>query len=476
MSDLLLELAQSPLARDLVKRLGLPLPLPERLRRADGPWALRELERRVALVVPGPGASLMPAIAATLARAGAEARVLASALGPFAEPAEAWSRPAEAWAALPSELPRLDAIVVDLSGVASPAELALLHRVVGPAVAALGRSSRVVLLGRPEGEAPTPVAAAAWHAVDGFVRSLAKEIGRRGGTTSRLLVARGAEARVPPVLRWILSARSAWMTGQTIVIDGVVAGADDAAVEGAAIVKPLSGRTALVTGAARGIGAAIVRRFAEEGARVVAIDRPGDDGPLAEVARRVGATPLALDVTRPDAAAVMRAAAPTIDVLVHNAGVTRDKTLARMSPEQWDQALAVNLEAVVATTDALVGDGLADGARVVCLSSIAGIAGNVGQTNYAAAKAGIIGYVRALAPAVAARGITINAIAPGFVETRLTRAIPPLQREVARRLAALGQGGVPDDVAELALFLASPGAVGVTGQALRLCGGNFVGA
>ncbi|MCC6620292.1 MAG: 3-oxoacyl-ACP reductase [Deltaproteobacteria bacterium] len=476
MSDFLLDLAQNKVARELVKRLGLPLPLPERLRRADRPWGARELERRLALVVPAPGAALLPAIAATLARDGAEVRLLAADPGPFARPAEAWSRPVEAWGALPAELPRLDLVLVDASGITGPADLAALHRQVGPALPALGRSARVVLLGRPEVEAGTPAAAAACHALDGFVRSVAKEIGRRGGTATRLLIARAAEARLPAVLRWVLSARSAWMTGQTITIDGVVTG-EAPEVPDAPMVKPLSGRTALVTGAARGIGAAMVRRFAEEGARVIAVDRPGDDGPLAAVARSTGATPVALDVTRPDAAEVMRdAAGGALDVLVHNAGVTRDKTLARMSPEQWDQALAVNLEAVVGTTDALVARGLADHGRIVCLSSIAGIAGNVGQTNYAAAKAGVIGYVRALAPLVAARGITVNALAPGFVETRLTRAIPPMQREVARRLAALGQGGVPEDVAELALFLASPGAVGVTGQTLRICGGNFVGA
>ncbi|MFO0747652.1 MAG: SDR family oxidoreductase [Myxococcota bacterium] len=182
-------------------------------------------------------------------------------------------------------------------------------------------------------------------------------------------------------------------------------------------------------------------------------------------------------MTAPDAVKVLHEAAQSgIDVMVHNAGITRDKTLARMKPELWDQALAVNLGAVVRITDGLVERGLNDGGRVVCLSSVAGIAGNFGQTNYASAKAGIIGYVAALAGAVRARGITVNALAPGFVETRLTAAIPAVTREIGRRMAALGQGGVPGDVAELAVFLASPGAVGVTGQTLRICGGNFIGA
>jgi len=468
--DLLLDLAQSRAARELVKRLGLPLPLPERLARADGPWRERELDGDVVLYTALAGATLGGRVAETLARDGAEARVLGADVAPFSRAAEAWSRPAEPWATLPEPPPPLDAVVLDGSGVAGPDDLLALHAAMAPVVPALRRSGRVVVLARGAGR--TPAAAAAEAALDGFVKSLAKEIGRRGATATRIVVAEGAEARLPAVLRWVLSPRSAWMTGQTFFVDARAAAGDDAPRT-----RPLAGRTAVVTGAARGIGRAMVLRLAAEGAEVVAVDRPGDEGPLSEVCRLAPARPLALDVTSPDAARVLRDASEgALDVLVHNAGVTRDKTLARMSATAWAEALAVNLAAVVRTTDALVARGLADGGRVICLSSVAGIAGNVGQTNYAAAKAGIIGYVRALAPTVATRGITVNALAPGFVETRLTAAIPAMQREVARRLAALGQGGVPDDVAELTAFLASPGAAGISGQTLRICGGNFVGA
>jgi 3-oxoacyl-[acyl-carrier protein] reductase len=163
-------------------------------------------------------------------------------------------------------------------------------------------------------------------------------------------------------------------------------------------------------------------------------------------------------------------------VVVHNAGVTRDKTLARMKPELWDQAVDINLGAVVRITQVLLEGTLRDEGRIVCLSSVAGIAGNMGQTNYAASKRGIIGYIENLAPAVAKRGITVNAIAPGFIETRLTAAMPVAIREVARRLSALGQGGQPRDVAEAITFLSTPGADGITGRVLRVCGGAFVGA
>jgi 3-oxoacyl-[acyl-carrier protein] reductase len=119
---------------------------------------------------------------------------------------------------------------------------------------------------------------------------------------------------------------------------------------------------------------------------------------------------------------------------------------------------------------------LTDNARVICLSSIAGIAGNFGQTNYSASKSGIIGFVESAGPLLAPRGIAINAIAPGFIETRLTKAIPTATREVARRLSNLSQGGLPADIAEVATFLSSPGAAGLCGNVIRVCGGNLVGA
>jgi 3-oxoacyl-[acyl-carrier protein] reductase len=148
-----------------------------------------------------------------------------------------------------------------------------------------------------------------------------------------------------------------------------------------------------------------------------------------------------------------------------------------MSENLWDQVIGINLEAVLRITDSLLEHGtLRDGGRVISLSSVSGVAGNMGQTNYAASKAGIIGFTRKLAQLVKSRGITANAIAPGFIETRMTAAIPVVVREAGRRLSALGQGGLPEDVAEAITFLSTPGAAGVTGQVLRVCGGALIGA
>jgi 3-oxoacyl-[acyl-carrier protein] reductase len=276
------------------------------------------------------------------------------------------------------------------------------------------------------------------------------------------------------LLRFLLSARSAFITGQALALE-----AASAALAESVWVRPLANKVALVTGAARGIGEATVRRLAAEGAHVVCLDRPEDARATAQVAAANGGSTLDCDVRDRAAPQViadaLRARHGGVDVVVHNAGVTRDKTLQRMSGEQWDEVIDVNLGAVIRIDQALAGV-LRERGRVICVASIAGIAGTVGQTNYAAAKAGLIGYVRKRASLFAPRGVTVNAVAPGLIETRLTAAMPIFVREAGRRLSALAQGGEPLDVAEAITFLASPGAAGINGSVLRVCGGAFLGA
>lgn len=470
--DLLLTLASEPRARRLVRRLGLPLPLPQRLERDDAPYVEQPLrDRRVLASGPLHG-ELGHAVARALVEAGASP-VVASETDVFDAPGEAWGRRPSV--PDPDGTERFDALVFDASALAGPEDLRSLYDGLHTIVPRLRPCARVVVLGRPPDEATTAASAAARHGLDGFVRSLAKELGRRGITANLVLCETGAERRLEGVLRFLLTERSAFVTAQPFLVRRLAK-----APPASPYVRSLEGRVALVTGAARGIGASAAARLAREGAKVLLVDRPDDGATLAVTAREVGGVPILLDVTALDAEARLLAVAEEhgrFDAVVHNAGITRDKTLAKMSPEQWDLTIAVNLGAVVRLTDALVArKRLKKYARVVLVSSVSGLAGNVGQTNYAASKSGLVGYLRHLAPQVAERGVTVNAVAPGFIETRLTDAMPVTIRAAARRLSALGQGGEPRDVAEAIVFLCTPSSVGITGAVVRVCGGALVGA
>src|SRR5699024_212254 len=234
----------------------------------------------------------------------------------------------------------------------------------------------------------------------------------------------------------------------------VLAGGAGPAAAPAAWERPLEGTVAVVTGAARGIGAEIAAVLSRDGAHVICADVPAAGEALSATANKVGGTAPPPDVTAADAAEVLAQHVTErhegrIDILVHNAGITRDKTLAGMDAARWDSVMAVNLVAPERITAALVEKGvLGEGSRVVGVSSMAGIAGNRGQTNYAASKAGVIGFVDGASAELASKKITVNAVAPGFIETQMTAAIPFATREAGRRMNSMQQGGLPVDVAE----------------------------
>jgi 3-oxoacyl-[acyl-carrier protein] reductase len=285
----------------------------------------------------------------------------------------------------------------------------------------------------------------------------------------------GAEHAVESTLRFFLSGRSAYVSGQVVHI-------------GPATVQtpsdwdqPLDGRTAIVTGAARGIGKAIAEVLSRDGAHVVCVDVPSAGDSLADVANSVGGTALQLDLTTDEAPRRLAEHIMTrhvhADILVHNAGITRDKTLGKMTVEQWASVIDVNLSSQERINDVLVAEDLLGGSgRIVSVSSVSGIAGNRGQTNYGTSKAGVIGLVEAMAPTLAARGLTINAVAPGFIETSMTAAMPMFVREAGRRMNSLSQGGLPVDVAETIAWLSHPASGGVTGNVVRVCGQSLLGA
>ncbi|MFE6154840.1 3-oxoacyl-ACP reductase [Streptomyces sp. NPDC057889] len=361
------------------------------------------------------------------------------------------------------------AIVLDATAVTDIPTLAEVHAALHPVARSVASSGRIVVLGAPLSR-DDHHQATAQQALEGFVRSLGKETGR--GRTVTLVRVEGPVAAAESTLRFLLSPKSAYVSGQVIE---VAAGATTAPADWA---RPLAGRTALVTGAARGIGEAVAEVLARDGARLILLDVPSAQGDLEALAARLDATALPLDITSPDAAERITDAAPALDTLVHNAGITRDRTLAKMPADRWATVLDVNLASVLTTTDALLMSGtLSRGGRVVATASIAGLAGNAGQTNYAASKAGIAGLTRSLAPkALAEHGVTVNAVAPGFIETKMTAAVPLFIREAGRRMNSLGQGGLPVDVAETTAWLAHPASGAVNGQVVRVCGQSLLGA
>jgi 3-oxoacyl-[acyl-carrier protein] reductase len=369
------------------------------------------------------------------------------------------------------------ALVYDATGIDEPARLRSLYEFFHPLIYNLDRNGRVVVLAGVPGES-APEAAIAQRAIEGFTRSVAKEIGSKGSTAQLVRVADGGEGAIESTLRFLLSPRSAYVDGQVIEISAVKP--DDLVLPGD-WQEPLAGRVAAVTGAARGIGEAIARTLARDGAHVICIDIPQAGGDLTEVANRIGGSALQLDITE-DAAPGRLADHVAerhgkLDILVHNAGITRDRTLGRMEPDEWDSVLAVNLLSQLRLNEPLLERELiGGGGRIVSVSSVSGIAGNRGQANYATTKAGVIGMIEALAPELAKRSATINAVAPGFIETKMTAAMPLATREAGRRTSSLLQGGQPVDVAETIAWMASPASAGVNGNVVRVCGQALIGA
>jgi 3-oxoacyl-[acyl-carrier protein] reductase len=244
--------------------------------------------------------------------------------------------------------------------------------------------------------------------------------------------------------------------------------------------KEFEGQVAVVTGGARGIGAEIARRLAGGGATVVCadfldtaeiVDQINGDGGSAEGR--------SLDVT--DAASAAEAIAAIneshgrLDILVNNAGITRDQLLIRMKPEDWDLVLGINLDGVFNVTQPTAKLMMrARRGRIVNLASVVGLMGNAGQANYAASKAGLIGFTKSLARELGSRNVTVNAVAPGYIQTPMTDKLTDEQREMLMKSVAIHRLGTPADVAEAVAFLAGPGASYITGEVLNISGGLYM--
>ncbi|MBN4666995.1 3-oxoacyl-ACP reductase [Pandoraea nosoerga] len=473
MSDRYLAFANSAVGSRLANALGLPRPVPLERMPQHGAAEAQGPTPPLAVVGGGDAAPLLRALARELHWLGVPSLAHAATLD--------WIGHANAAGTMsgrfnPAEGVRPKALLFDASAIASTDALMALYTFFHDTLASLDTCARVLVFGLPPHLAATPQASTAQRALEGFVRSLAKEL-KRGATAQLLYVAPQAHEALHSSLRFFLSPRAAYVDGQAITLQAPVF--DVPPMRDA---RPLAGQVAVVTGAARGIGEAIACVLARDGAHVVCVDIPSAQGPLEAVASRLEGSALACDIAGPDAAATLLAHLAThaprgLDVLVHNAGITRDKTLVRMSEAQWRSVLDINVGAPQRLNEALLEAGmLRANSRIVGVASISGIAGNRGQTNYAASKAAVIGMVEAWAPRLAQRRISINAVAPGFIETQMTAAVPFAIREAGRRMNSLGQGGQPVDVAETIAWLAHPASGALTGQVVRVCGQSLLGA
>jgi 3-oxoacyl-[acyl-carrier protein] reductase len=469
MADRYQQLINTPVGRIVSKQVGLPAPV--RLDRyaagqrvIDGPVLLGGAPFGRLL---GPTMHVLSAIGAEthtpmldeVRSAAADAGVDARVFNPEAAPAEETFK----------------ALIFDATGITSTDELHEAWEFFHPTIRRVRPSGRVIVLGTPPEDASSPPEAIAQRALEGLTRSIGKEV-RRGATAQLVYVAPSAEQGVESALRFLLSPKSAYVSGQVVRI---VAGGW--ITPGIDWERPLAGQVALVTGASRGIGAAIAEVLARDGAHVVGVDVPAMGDELTKVTGKLGGSALTADITADDAPAAIATHLLDehggVDVVVHNAGITRDKTLGRMNAELWDAVIGVNLNAPQRIDKELFErKAFRDQGRIIAVSSISGIAGNAGQTNYATSKAGVIGFVQAWAPETFKRGVTLNAVAPGFIETQMTAAMPIATREVGRRMNSLSQGGLPIDVAETIAWYASPASGSVNGNVVRVCGQSLLGA
>ena len=369
---------------------------------------------------------------------------------------------------------RYNSLLIDASGYKTVEDLNGLKRFFQMAMPAMNRSAHIAILGLNPETSGSVEQASVMTALNGFTRSLAKELGRKGITANVLYLDSKADGNLCVPLMYFLSNRATYVTGQPIYI-----GTHENTVESHSWEQPLKGKIALVTGAAQGIGAAIAETLARDGATIIGLDIPPAKETLEKTLAPLNGICVATDITSDEATADIEKALAgrNLDILVHNAGVTRDKTLSKMPDHFWDMTLNINLTAPLKITQQLEQNhSLSHEARVICISSISGLAGNVGQTNYSASKSGVAGYVREQAKKWNGSGKTINAIAPGFIETQMTDQIPFMTREMGRRMNSLSQGGKPQDVAEGVALFAQPGSGALNGQVLRVCGQSLIGA
>ncbi|MBC7592933.1 MAG: 3-oxoacyl-ACP reductase [Kineosporiaceae bacterium] len=448
MSDRYQSLAHNPIGKFLVKNLGLPNP-PYLERWEEG----APLVNGTVLIGAAKGSVLGKKLADTLKAS----RIVTAAKN--------------------VEGDKYKGLVFDATGIGNAADLVAITKFFTPVLRSLRVCGRVVVIGTLPEATTTDGSSIAQRALEGFVRSLAKEVGR-GSSANLVYVGKGAEESLGSTLEFLLSPKSAYVSGQVVRLGATHLVAADKVTDPA---KPLAGKVALVTGASRGLGAAMARTLHRDGATIVGLDVPQLGADLTKLTEELGGGSITVDITGKDApqriAKYLKDNYQGVDIVVHNAGITRDKRLMNMKRENWSLVVDISVGAPQRITAELLKQGLIHkGGRVIGVSSIAGIAGNNGQTNYGTAKAGVIGFVNDLSKRAAADGISVNAVAPGFIETDMVKTIPLGIREAGRRMNSMSQGGLPIDVAEAIAWYANPGSSAVSGNTVRVCGQSLLGA
>ncbi len=462
MSDRYGEMMQSSLGRKVAKNLGLPIPMTLDRYEVGQPILRGEVALGLSVNADNDDASVRTVLDGLLADLSAKVATDQANLSTLST--------TSLTERLSDENAKFKVAIFDAVNLTGADSLKQIYEFFHAIARRIKTSGRVIIIARPECCTGSDIEfSLAQRALLGFTKSIAKEF-KRGITAQVVYVKKGAESELPHTLNFLMSAKSAYVSGQPITVGASQLPSDKAH-------ESLAGKKVLVTGASRGIGRSIAEVLSREGAKVICLDVPAALGDLQKVAGEVGGSALPLDITAADAGAQIIRACGKLDGVVHNAGVTRDKTLANMDAEKWDLVLGINLAAIARINAHLMAnDGLSDTARIVCVSSISGIAGNLGQSNYAMSKAGVIGLVEATAKVFEGSARTINAVAPGFIETSMTNRIPFAIREAGRRMNSMSQGGEPVDVAETITWLLSPQAGGINGQVVRVCGQSVLGA
>ena len=436
---------QNATLRQLLKTLNIPVPVPPILKRNLNPYQADEFQEK-SIAVFGKETEFLKEFQKIITEYTSHQTIYAD---------------------------KLDAVVVSCVGINSFMELEDIFSELKNVLGKINANGRILIVSETDNS--SAVSFTLQKSLEGFTRALSKEIGGKKGVTVNQLKIEHYEIKPDAIVHaslFFLSNKSSFITGQVVPLCSIT-GAVFTSID-----QLLKNKTAIVTGGARGIGAAAARALAREGAKVIIIDIPASEQEARLLADEIDGVVLLKDITSADALHEIRAYILEnfggLDILVNNAGITKDKTLAKMSLDQWRAVLAVNLKAVMDLSNTFIDNGFNAHAKIVSLSSISGIAGNVGQTNYSLTKAGVIGFTQYLAKHQ--KDIYANAVAPGFIETKMTENLPFLVKEGGRRLSTLKQGGLPEDVAELICFLASPLSDAINGECVRVCGGSMIGA